>query len=262
MLLTFGKEGEILASGIVWARLVMPRGVNIPVNATDIWPDVLVFDGEVPKEDEPDFDGITLTEGVMRPTGIRIPIPTWLPSPLPRHKSPKPHLPFPPVPPMKLPSHHGGDRDDDPEKEPPPLPDPLPERAFARIRPDTWLAARTTPDTPGDGEEGTWITINVGFDGGETENGWSATVTSEVHDVPLQVLPGREAQFRGFVSKVLLSKDGALAGVKGTSAVRAAVPGLLAGKDDEDREHAPRLELRGLPFEGVVRIGKKGIGGH
>ena len=258
MMLSFGKEGEFFASGIVWARLVMPRGINVPINATDIWPDVLVFDGEVPKEDDPYPDPYpdqtTLTEGLVCETGIHIPIPTWLP---PHGKAPKPHLPRPPIPPINLPSHHD---DNDGETEPPPLPDPVPERAFARIRPDAWLAALTTPDTPpSDGEEDGWIILNV--DGGEEEPGWSATVTSKVHDVPLQVLPGREAQFRSFVSKVLLSKDGALAGVKGTSAVRAAIPGLLAGKDDEDEENDSRLELRGLPFEGVVRIGKKGMGG-
>ena len=260
-MLTFGKDGEIFTNGIVWARLVMPRGINVPVNATDVWPDVLVFDGQVPKEDESDLPQTTLTEEVALPMGIHIPIPTWWPNPLPHRKLPKSRLPFPPMPPINLPSHRNGDGgDNDGEREPPPLPDPIPERAFARIRPDAWLAARTIPDTsPDNGEEDGWIIINVA--GGEEENGWSATVTSEVHDVPLQILPGREALFRSFISKVLLSKDGALAGVKGTSAVRAAVPGLLAGKDDEDGKRGSRLELRDLPFEGVVRIGKKGIGG-
>ena len=259
-MLTFGKDGDIFASGTVWARLVMPKGINVPINATDIWPDVLVFDGEVPKEDEPHLDQ---TEDVVRPAGIHIPhipLPPWLPTFPPYHNIPKPRLPQLPIPPINLPSHGDGDSDDnDGEKEPPPLPDPVPERAFARIRPHTWLPACTTPDVPpDDGEEDGWVIINVG--GGEEETGWSATVTSKVHDVPLEVLPGREVQFRNFVSKVLLSKDGALAGVKGTSAVRAAIPGLLAGKDDEDEEQVSRLELRGLPFEGVVRIGKKGIG--
>ena len=249
MMLSFGKEGEIFASGTVWARLVMPKGINVPVNATDIWPDVLVFDGEVPEEDESDLDQTNLTEGVMHPKGIHIPIPPWSPNPLPDH-------PLPPVPPINFPSHHG---DDGEETDPPPLPNPVPERAFARIRPDSWLAAQTTPDSPSpdDGEEDGWVIINV--DGAGEGNGWSATVTSKVRDVPLQVLPGRETQFRSFVSKVLLSKEGALAGVKGTSAVRAAIPGLLTGKDGEDGEDSSRLELRGLPFEGVVRIGKKGI---
>ena len=261
MMLSMGKEGEFFASGTVWARLVMPKGINVPINATDIWPDVLVFDGEVPKEDEPHSDR---TEDVVRPAGIHLPhlpLPTWLPTLPPYHKAPKPQPPQPPVPPVNLPSHGGGDSDDDDdgEKEPPPLPDPIPERAFARIRPRTWLPACTTPDAPPDDrEEDGWVIIGV--DGGDEETGWSATVTSRVHEVPLEVLPGRDAQFRSFVSKVLLSKSGALAGVKGTSAVRVAVPGLLAGKDDEDDEEVSRLELRGLPFEGVVRIGKKGIG--
>ena len=252
MMLSFGKEGEIFASGTVWARLVMPRGINVPVNATDIWPDVLVFDGEVPEEDVSDLDQTNLTEGAMHPAGIHIPTPPWLPDPLPHH-------PLPPVPPINFPSHHHGG--DDEETDPPPLPDPVPERAFARIRPDSWLAAQTTPDSssPDDGEEDGWVIISV--DGGGEGSGWSATVTSKVRDVPLQVLPGRETQFRNFVSKVLLSKEGALAGVKGTSAVRAAIPGLLTGRDGEDGEDgsSSRLELRGLPFEGVVRIGKKGI---
>lgn len=35
--------------------------------------------------------------------------------------------------------------------------------------------------------------------------GWSAVVTAVVEKVPLQVLPGRDKQFRSFMSKVCLS---------------------------------------------------------
>jgi len=38
-----------LASGMVLARIVLPKGMDLTVNVTRVFPDVLVFDGEVPK---------------------------------------------------------------------------------------------------------------------------------------------------------------------------------------------------------------------
>lgn len=74
------------------------------------------------------------------------------------------------------------DHDDVPPA--PPLPDPLPERAFAHIRPGAWLASVSEPAESGDGE------------------GSAVSVSANIVDVPLEVLPGREREFSNFVSKV------------------------------------------------------------
>ena len=117
-----------------------------------------------------------------------------------------------------------------------PLPSPLPARAFARIRPDDWLPSSSTK-----------------------VNGTNAyEVTAQVVDVPLEVLPGRDALLRSFIAKVLFSgREGALAGVKGTAAVAVAVDGLPVEGDDGKGGHV--FELTGLPFSGSVRIGKKNV---
>lgn len=69
----------------------------------------------------------------------------------------------------------------------PPLPDPLPEGAFARILPLDWLDASMLPDN-GD-EDGVKVR-------------W---VTAPIVDVPLEILPGKEAEFQKFVRKVSVS---------------------------------------------------------
>ncbi|KAF8237573.1 hypothetical protein L208DRAFT_1388954 [Tricholoma matsutake] len=55
-----------LASGTVSARIVLPKGINIDLNVSRLFPDVLIFDGEVP-DSEPGT----------------VPPPTPLPDPLP-----------------------------------------------------------------------------------------------------------------------------------------------------------------------------------
>lgn len=123
--------GSFLASGTVWARAVLPRGMDIELDARRVLPDVLVFDGEVPES------------SITHPS-------------LHSYASP---------------TH-------------PPLPDPLPERAFARIMPDDWLPSSCVPS---EGEEG---------------EGSAYIVTANITDVPLEVLPGRNKEFSSFVSKV------------------------------------------------------------
>jgi hypothetical protein len=54
-------------------------------------------------------------------------------------------------------------------------------------------------------------------------------------------------------NQVLLSKDGATAGIKGIAGVKAKVEGLLGGGDDDEQS----LELHDLPFEGTVLVGKR-----
>nr|GAT58969.1 predicted protein [Mycena chlorophos] len=118
----------------------------------------------------------------------------------------------------------------------PPLPDPLPPHAFARIRPDAWLPSLSGPV----------------LDHGSPDSGAVYAIQAHLVDVPLDVLPGRQKEFSGFVSKVVFgSGDGAKAGILGVAAVGVEVDGL-------DRE-VGEMELTGLPFRGSVVVGKKGL---
>ncbi|KAI0685437.1 hypothetical protein C8T65DRAFT_592279 [Cerioporus squamosus] len=170
----------MVASGVVHALVVLPRGINVGVNASRVFPDVLVYDGPVPSPTEENATSLD-------------PPPTQ------------------------------------------PLPDPLPPRAFAHILPEDWLPADCHP-------------VN-----GPAGSGSTVAVSAEIVDVPLEVLPGREREFSDFVSKVIFGSQGALAGVQGVAAVAVRVEGLpfANGRDGE-------MELSGLPFQGAVRIGKKG----
>jgi hypothetical protein len=138
----------------------------------------------------------------------------------------------------------------------PPLPSPLPPHAFARVRPNTWLTAVSEPTAPRpDWNERGHTTLYI--------SAWFA-------DVPLEVLSGREREFRSFVGKVIFGpSEGAVAGVQGVAAAGARVEGFPIGEDkdegDNDDESAGHgdedggLVLTGLPFQGTVRIGRKGL---
>ncbi|KAI0819367.1 hypothetical protein BC628DRAFT_1476289 [Trametes gibbosa] len=65
----------MVASGTVHALVVLPRGINVGVNASRVFPDVLVFDGPVPSPDGNDTSG---GEGNSPPTQP-------MPDPLPPH---------------------------------------------------------------------------------------------------------------------------------------------------------------------------------
>jgi hypothetical protein len=111
-----------LASGIVEGKVVLPKGINIGVEVSNIFPDVLIFDGEVPSDD-------ALLE--LGPTTHK------------HHKNDSDtHLP--PTPPE------------------PPLPSPLPSHAFARVRPDDWLPALSARiDPPEDDNAGAAYVISA-----------------------------------------------------------------------------------------------------
>lgn len=187
------KGEQVLASGTVYARVVLPAGIRLKLDADSIWPDVLVFDGEVPDDDA----GEESTKKPKEDNG--------------RSRIPKE-----------------------------PLPSPLPERAFARIRPEDWLPANSFPLDP-----------SPGGTAGQFE------VSAKVNNVPLEVLPGRDLLLQRFVAKVLFGPDGALAGVRGTAAVAASVDGLPVDDEDGDDTQKHIVELTGLPFSGSFRVGKK-----
>lgn len=146
--------GPFLASGTVLAKLVLPKGINVGLKVRDVLPDLLIFDGEVPPSDSFAASGVTLLPGWH-----------W-------HKKHK---------------HDDEDDDSNPDLPPePPLPDPLPEHAFAHLRPEDWVPAISLRED-GDGEE---------------SHGATYVISAKVVDVPLQVLPGRQKEFSNFVGKV------------------------------------------------------------
>ncbi|CAE6435996.1 unnamed protein product [Rhizoctonia solani] len=187
---------QIFASAFVRAHIVPPNSLSaIHINATRVWPDLLVYDGPAPQlwpfEDRSTraYSGIEYDEHWMEP-------------------------------------------------DPMPLPRPLPPNAFARIRPDSWIIAHTeTSDNQrgGDENQGVWV-------------------HAQVNDVPLDVLPGRDAELRAFIRKVLFNPSGARAGVAGISAVAARVGGLVVGSKESGE-----LEMYGLPLRGETRVGKKSL---
>jgi hypothetical protein len=212
MSLAVAPGGGMLASGLVWATIALPPGFHMTVNVTHVWPDVLLYDGpielEPPEEDE--------EEDVLK-SRPRLP-----PGHLPKPKRPKlPEVGIPKLP-INVPWHHGPPTPTTPgvphwpsKDDPPPLPDPLPDRAFARIRPTEWLIAHTEEmcqDDPNDSDDSDdsldddWVIVK----GSENQKcndltegaGWKAIITANVEKVPLQVLPGRDKEFRSFIQKV------------------------------------------------------------
>ena len=114
---------------------------------------------------------------------------------------------------------------DDGDVDPDDLPYPL--RAFGRIHPDDYLPATSQPS-----QEHTGILM----------------VEAPIHDVPVQVLSGRDKVMSDFVSKIIF-KGGALAGIKGRAAVSVIVPGM-----------ASEVQVTKIPVSGDFTVGKPRFG--
>ena len=216
----------ILADGIVHGRIALPEGMDVTLFINRILPDALIFDGPLPTASPPAH---------LLPTTTRTEV-TKKSMTNSDHDSP-----------------NSIDDDDDEVPPAPPLPSPLPPRAFARVRPSTWLSALSAPTAPRrDWNERGRTTLRV--------SAWFA-------DVPLEVLPGREREFRSFVTKVIFGpSEGAVAGVEGVAAVRVRVDGLPIGQPEPEEGDGDGdvdagdggMVLMGLPFQGSVRVGRKG----
>ncbi|KAJ7243606.1 hypothetical protein B0H12DRAFT_1221126 [Mycena haematopus] len=246
--------GGFTASGTIYARIVLPRGMRVALHVGRVLPDVLVFDGEVPEEDELYEGGGGGGGDAFLPASASWPIPGgagW---------------------PIRIPigagsgkgkGKDGGKREGKGDPPPaPPLPTPLPPRAFARIRPEDWLVAQSgpvpdegggdpsEPSSPGGGDEGGDGGGGDNDNKGEGEEGGDGSayvVTAKIVDAPLEVLPGRQKEFRGFVSKVIFGTTPAVAGILGSASVAVDIFGLGSGE----------VELHGLPVRGRVLVGGK-----
>jgi hypothetical protein len=225
----------ILASGTVHARIALPEGMDVTVLINRLHPDALIYDG---------------------PLSI-----TASPSP-----ASLPHTRATSITAQDITKHHpvvaGADGAEDHDVPPaPPLPSPLPPRAFARVRPTAWLPTMSAPTSPR-------------RDWNERGN-TTLSVTAWFSDVPFEVLPGRDREFRNFVAKVIFGPgEGAVAGIDGVAAVGVRVDGLSIGQErdgDGDgilaggRRRAEYedgtgagMVLEGLPFQGSVKVGRKG----
>jgi hypothetical protein len=154
------SAGKLRASGVVVVQARLPPDLaNIQVEINGVRPDILVFDGEAARSDEP-----------VNPA----------------------------VP-------------------------PYPAKAFGRIHPDDYLVALSEldPNAPG-----------------------LLIVRAPIHDVPIDILQGRDKVLSDFVGKIVF-KGSAVAGIVGNAAVRLHVVGM-------DRP----FEVDRLPVRGVVNVGR------
>ncbi|GHJ85310.1 hypothetical protein NliqN6_1712 [Naganishia liquefaciens] len=105
----------------------------------------------------------------------------------------------------------------------PAAPPPFPARAFGRIHPDEYLPAISEPGPIDDD---------------------ILVVRAPIHDVPLDILQGRDKVLSDFVSKIVF-KGSAVAGIAGNAAVTLHVVGI-------DKS----LAVDDLPVRGVVNVGR------
>ncbi|KAL9939840.1 hypothetical protein V8E36_001657 [Tilletia maclaganii] len=186
----FEKE-RILCSGTVMGVLNLPKELGgVDVKVTELWPDILVFDGKPPSmrkphhgdgdggNDDDDDDDDYYDDDDDDSVRSR------------RQQS------------------RTQTKDDPPKPDPnpiPPLPSPLPDGAFGRLRPHDFTPATTGPD-PND------------------PTGARKLMRSELVNVPFTVLPDRQREFRAFAWKIITG--GAKAGIEGSARARIWNSGL------------------------------------
>ncbi|KAJ9479824.1 hypothetical protein PHBOTO_003304 [Pseudozyma hubeiensis] len=209
------EKDKLLCSGTVLGEINMPGELSsIDVKITHMWPDILVYDGLPPSmrksiemlSSRP-MSRFNMLDGALDSLKRLVFLDTSAEDSEGQHVLSK----------------------DDPKKpgpEPaPPLPDPLPEKAFGRVRPYDFAPAETFID-PTD------------------PKGERKLLRAVLKDVPFTVLPGRGPIFRSFTWK-LVTGQGAMVGIEGTSRAKIWNSGLGA------------LQLRNLPVKGAFMLGKR-----
>lgn len=201
------ENDKLLCSGTVMGELNMPGQLSsVDIQITHMWPDILVFDGKPPSMrhgkslDRPTLSKFSLLDGALTTLKQFAKLDVF--------------------------DSFGPNHSDKKEPEPaPPLPDPLPEKAFGRVRPHDFAPAETFIDP-------------------EDPKGERKLLRAVLKDVPFTVLPGRGGLFRSFTWKVLTGQ-GALVGIEGTSRAKVWNAGLGL------------LQLSNLPVKGAFMLGQR-----
>ncbi|GAA6058783.1 hypothetical protein JCM10212_001899 [Sporobolomyces blumeae] len=197
-----GEEADLLASGKVVGEVVLPeaaKGLEEAINTKRIWPDVLVYDGDLPRSsfdlrDEDLASYLTATDQL------------WLST-----------------------SSSSGTRRGGVDEQADYPPNPLPENAFARMRPLASMPATT-----------------IHYPANATHNA-TTIVSATFVDAPLFLLPGRAGVLRKFISKVVFSGK-TKASMKGISGVELALGGF------------GEIGLQDIPIEASFMVGRNGVG--
>lgn len=117
------EKDKLVCSGVIMGVMNMPGQLaTVNVEITDLWPDVLIFNGKPPSMKHGNGGGDDRQFAPSAPSGKF----------------------------LNRNSHTGDDDDDDGDDDdtptPDPLPDPLPEHAFGRVVPRKWAPAETYID--------------------------------------------------------------------------------------------------------------------
>ncbi|KAK0524503.1 hypothetical protein OC842_005817 [Tilletia horrida] len=222
------EKDRILCSGTVMGTLNLPKELGgVDVKVTELWPDILVFDGKPPSMRKPHHGDGNGGDGDDGDDGDNDDDDDYYDgiSRISRRHQLRPHKPA--SPPSSSVAAAAAAAADDPQKPTPspdpipPLPDPLPQGAFGRLRPHDFTPATTVPD-PSD------------------PSGARKLLRCELVNVPFTVLPERQKEFRAFAWKILTG--GATAGIEGSARARIWNSGLGV------------LELYNLPVKGTFPV--------
>ncbi|GAA5893901.1 hypothetical protein JCM6882_003123 [Rhodosporidiobolus microsporus] len=193
-----GDDADLLASGRVVGEVVLPdvaKALEEGIDAKEIWPDVIIYDGELPTA------GVSSAYGGMK---VRLE---------PQDEADGRWAPVAASGGQLAFSPSFADEDDDeggnPDEDDAPSypPSPLPPNAFARMRPSSSMPATTTH-----------IPAN-------STHPARTLVSALFVDAPLYLLPGRGDVLRRFVGKVVFGGK-ARASMGGRTSVRVGVEGF------------------------------------
>ncbi|GAA5867183.1 hypothetical protein JCM1840_001513 [Sporobolomyces johnsonii] len=199
-----GDEGDLLASGKVVGEVVLPdaaKRLEEGIDAKSILPDVIVMDGEPPRAFENEHDDIEAGRISSRHNQLAF---TFVSS----------------AEPTSLVSD--GESTEYP-------PSPLPDNAFARMRPTAAIPATT-----------------IHIPANSTHNA-TTIVSATFVDAPLFLLPGRGDVFRRFVAKIVFGSGKVKASMKGISAVEVGLKGF------------GEVGLEDVPIEASFMVGRSGV---
>ena len=191
-------DADLLASGRVVGEVVLPemaQGLAEGIDAKWIWPDVLVYEGDLPRSIVPaaaavDSDAVAMSPTTMEEvSSSQVVLGAGLATTAPPDDD------------------NDDDDDDDDDSVTQYPPSPIPATAFARMRPSSSMTAETI-HLPANGTHAARTLVSAHF-----------------VDAPLYLLPGRGDVLRRFVGKIIFGGK-ATASMKGLTSVRIGLSGF------------------------------------